>query len=64
MDTLILPGDSCFTSSEAKKLTERSSKNVKDIRGVWIHYVCLSNSSEQRHVKVRSLDSFRQPISQ
>lgn len=45
MEHLTIPGEECFTVSEAKKLTERINKlgNVKvnEIRGVWMHYTHL-----------------------
>lgn len=54
MDNLSLPGDSCFTSSEAQKLTDRIIKlgfAVSEIRGVWVHYTHLK-PSEQRNDNV------------
>lgn len=47
MEHLEYPGDVCFTTSEAKKLTERIKKDgfaVRDLQGVWIHYTHLRPS--------------------
>ena len=57
MDNIILPGDACFTPSEAQKLTDRINKlgvAVNEIRGVWIHYVHLK-PSDQRNDNVSEL---------
>jgi phosphoribosylformylglycinamidine synthase len=50
MDHITLPGDECFTKSEAKKLTERVKKlgfAVNEIRGVWMHYTHLQPSDQR-----------------
>lgn len=56
MDHLITPGDSCFTPSEAKKLSENINKlgvKVADIRGVYLHYTHL-RSADRAFVTVSS----------
>lgn len=50
MDTITLPGDACFTPSEAQKLTDRINKlgfAVNGVRGVWMHYTHLKPSKER-----------------
>ena len=52
---LISPGESCFTPSEAKKLTNRINAlgyKVNDVRGLWIHYTHLNRFSVQETDKV------------
>jgi len=54
MTNIALPGDSCFSPSEAQKLTDQINKlgyAVNEIRGVWIHYTRLK-PSEQRNDNV------------
>lgn len=57
MEHITLPGEACFTLSEAKKLAERINKlgsvKVNGIRGVWMHYVRLKHPDRDA-VKVSS----------
>jgi hypothetical protein len=57
MNNITLPGDACFTPSEARKLTDRINKlgvAANEIQGVWIHYVHLK-PSDQRNDNVSEL---------
>lgn len=54
------PGDSCFTRSEANKITNRINKlglgvNVNNIQGVWVHYTHSDPAKSSTENKVRQL---------
>jgi phosphoribosylformylglycinamidine synthase len=52
MNYLTLPGDACFTPSEALKLTERINRfgfTAHEIRGVWIHYAHLQPPDQRNN---------------
>ncbi len=65
MDYLVLPGDSCYTPSQARGLVgsineclARASKatdasvRVTDLRGSWLYYVHLASMSDNESVQV------------
>lgn len=48
--SLVLPGSSVYSVSRASRLA--SDIGAKEVRGIWIHYVCLSRSLDQHESRV------------
>lgn len=53
MDHVILPGESCFTASEARKLATRA--DVIRIEGIWIYYCQIQDKHSEAREKLSGL---------
>ncbi|KAL2260729.1 hypothetical protein VTK26DRAFT_5196 [Humicola hyalothermophila] len=59
MAYLTLPGDSCFTASEAQKLKDQINKvapiKVSTLRGSWVYYAHIEGDPEAAQLKLAQL---------
>ncbi|OTB05855.1 hypothetical protein M426DRAFT_319541 [Hypoxylon sp. CI-4A] len=59
MEYIVLTGESCFTSSEAKKLTDRinqvASTKVTNVLGSWIYYAHIKGDKKVVQPKLQQL---------